>query len=424
LVLALVALGLALGDGAPAMARATAPKTRRAKGKAAATGLGKPAARGKAKDAAKGKPAARGKADRDARGKATPGKAHKGTQAKPPRGGKPSKSDARAGKAGRSVRRDKNDSYSKNIKDKKIARDKGGKGSICGPRFAKAKKGESIAKFARRNKTSEERIRTWNKLRKGRLKAGKRYVVWRSPREGERLVGGVQMEADDASYLRPRPQHAWGKPVTVTLLSKGAEAVQRAFPNGTRLVFADLSKEGGGCLPPHVSHRGGLDADVGLYTRGGRQRSVLFQPHPDLYDTERTWHYVKVLLGTGAVDMIFLDYDMQPPLFEAAQRAGETPETLKRLFQYPKGIGAPGVIRHLKGHANHLHIRFKCDKGGCDASEAQIAALGRVQRAAGGGLVCEMSFGTLSDARRAHAARPRTGRARAGIASTGERAFP
>jgi len=248
--------------------------------------------------------------------------------------------------------------------------------SICGRRYGQARRGEKVGGFARRHRVSEGTVRALNGLGTDvkKLKGGKRYLVFKSPHDGVVLRGGSLLTAEPEGYLLQRPERGWGKPLAVDVIRTAIRQVHASSPMGTALVVGDLSKQGGGCLPPHRSHRGGLDADIGYYMRGARQRGWLGLATPRTMDADRTWQLLRGFLTTGRLRYAFIDHGLQVPLYDAALRAGETPESLSHVFQHPRPIGDvhQSIIRHLKGHADHMHVRFTCGDDG-DGDEATCA---------------------------------------------------
>lgn len=252
--------------------------------------------------------------------------------------------------------------------------------SICGRRYARARRGDTADRLARRSGVSRAALLRLNHLpsKTGALRRGKRYLVYRSPLEGDHLAGGVLMVAETGLLRMQRPERGWGKPIMVAALRSAAEAVRDGEPRASQLVIGDLSKQGGGCLPPHRSHRGGLDADVGYYRVGGQQRSWLGLTTPEDIDSDRTWQFIDALRASGALRYAFIDYGLQPSLYAAALRAGYTERSLAAIFQYPRAKEADkqGVIRHLNGHADHMHLRLVCPDGSdCLLAEAKQDAV-------------------------------------------------
>lgn len=249
----------------------------------------------------------------------------------------------------------------------------------CGRKYARAKKNEAVARFAKRNGLSEAALRKFNDLtdKTKKLRGGARYLVAKSPHDGVTLSGGVQLTDQSGVIKLRRPNLAFGKPMLVSVIEAAATAVQASSPLGVTLMVGDLSKDGGGCLPPHKSHRGGLDADIGFYFRGGYEPKVLADAQAETIDADRTWQFLRGLLATGRLQYAFIHYDLQPALLEAALRAGETPESAARLIQYPRPIeqARETPIRHLDGHDDHMHVRFACADELCQLSDEEKAAI-------------------------------------------------
>jgi len=66
----------------------------------------------------------------------------------------------------------------------------------------------------------------------------------------------------------------------------------------------------------------------------------------------------------GAVQAIFVDYQVQGLLYDWAAARGVDERYLDRLFQYPEGKSAgDGLVRHEPHHDDHFHVRFKCPPG-------------------------------------------------------------
>ncbi len=260
---------------------------------------------------------------------------------------------------------------------------------ICGRRYGRARRRDTVSRFSRRHRISEGVFRRLNKFSRGnRLRRGRRYLVYRSPWEGQRLHRGVLLKALSGVISMQRPARGWGKQLAVEAIRKGAQIVQRNTPLASHLVVGDLSKKGGGCLPPHRSHRGGLDADIGYYMQGGAQRAWLSLARPETIDADRTWQLLAAFLATGRLQYAFIDYGLQVPLYDAAIRAGRTPQSLRHVFQYPRSRGAvkSGIIRHLKGHADHMHVRFTCPpQSACAIDDETMKRLERLQQQRHGG---------------------------------------
>lgn len=265
--------------------------------------------------------------------------------------------------------------------------------NVCGRKYGVAKKNEKVASFARRMRVGEARVRDLNDLAKNtaKLKGGKRYLVFKSPHDGVTLQGGELLAGEDF-FTMQRPHRGWGKPLLVDTIRQAAQQVRDASPDSTTLIVGDLSKEGGGCLAPHKSHRGGLDADIGFFFRTAHQRRWLGQATVDTLDADRTWLFLKALMATGRMQFAFIDHGLQPALYEAALRAGETPQSLDAVFQYPRPIerARETLIRHLGGHDDHIHLRMWCaDNEACALTIEERAKMAAVRMDQRGGVVSE-----------------------------------
>ncbi|MBM4290614.1 MAG: LysM peptidoglycan-binding domain-containing protein, partial [Deltaproteobacteria bacterium] len=158
-------------------------------------------------------------------------------------------------------------------------------------------------------------------------------------------------------HSSPSLARNWAMPEMIEAITMAVDAVHAAYPDTKRLVIGDLSRREGGHFPPHVSHQSGRDADIGYYTKGPGQPDHLQRIGAAHLDVERTWVFLRSMLKNDQAQMIFMDYRLQKPLFYYMRDVVKLPpHLLRRYISYPRRGG--GVIRHLKGHADHLHIRF------------------------------------------------------------------
>jgi LysM repeat protein len=202
------------------------------------------------------------------------------------------------------------------------------------------------------------------RTRGGTISKGRRVTVY-VPRDrwnGQWLDGGLQLEERPGLKVKD-PVLAWGRPVVVRTLEDVADRIHERYP-GSAVVVGDLSRANGGRLPPHSSHRGGLDADLGFFIPGEPFTVKFKHTKPSGLDVERTWFLVHSLLQSGRVKRILVDWYLQAALYDEAKRTGATPEQLDAWFQYPaRRWKKTGIIRHYKGHKNHLHVRFAVPEG-------------------------------------------------------------
>lgn len=225
----------------------------------------------------------------------------------------------------------------------------------------KIKKETTWQALAHRYQLPPRTVLALNKRKSGgKLPAGKRVTVYVTRDRWNRawLDGGLQL-VDRPGLIVKEPKWSWGRPVTVRTLESVADSIAATFP-GSSMVVGDLSYERGGRFPPHTSHRGGLDADIGFFLPDEPSTFKFKHKKPGDIDALRTWFLVRTMIDSGRVERVLVDWYIQSALYEQARSEGSTEEQLLEWFQYPrKRWQAKGVIRHYKGHKNHLHVRFK-----------------------------------------------------------------
>jgi LysM repeat protein len=108
-------------------------------------------------------------------------------------------------------------------------------------------------------------------------------------------------------------------------------------------------------LTPHRSHQAGRDVDINYYLRGDQK----WYSHTNAQniDLARCWALVKTFMNETDVDMIFIDTSIQRLLADYAVSVGEDAAWIDSLFQV-RGKNWAAKIRHVRGHATHLHVRF------------------------------------------------------------------
>ena len=109
--------------------------------------------------------------------------------------------------------------------------------------------------------------------------------------------------------------------------------------------------------------RSGRDADIGYYFRtermpGGRHPEALYRATPGNLDVARTWTFIESLIDDSGVQYVFTDRALEEALYHHARDVMKVPaERLAWIFSYPKA-NRTGVLRHLRGHDDHLHVRW------------------------------------------------------------------
>lgn len=276
---------------------------------------------------------------------------------------KSAKAKATKGKATKSVKSSKG----KAVKGKTARSSK--KGARVEKVTYKVKRGDSLIKIARKFNTDVKTLRKLNRMKPGGgLRAGKAIVVRVSkPGSGpRRLADGVSLPEEGPGYFAPRRERTFGTRGTVEHIQEAAAAVARAYPDTVPVFIGDVSFQHGGFMPPHKSHRGGRDVDVSYYLKDNQPTPHFIAVTASTMDAEKVWALFDAFLQSGHVNAIYVDRSLHKPLREAAAKQGYDEETIGRLFEtrgYDKGASRKAVIRHIRGHRDHFHIRFDCPQG-------------------------------------------------------------
>ncbi|UJR85063.1 penicillin-insensitive murein endopeptidase [Sandaracinus amylolyticus] len=231
---------------------------------------------------------------------------------------------------------------------------------------------ETVAMICERYGISRVELARWNEgLDEDHLPVDRELRLWARrddppsqsvgrPDRGE-LVHGVTIPSHPAYVVRD-PERAWVARHVAEHLARGFDAVLAIDANAPRVQIRDASLPSGGRLRRHRSHQSGRDVDLAYYQR--RCPSGLCSRRwmrPDALDARLQWALIEPWLRADVVEYVFVDHELQEPLWQAARDAGATREELSRWFQWPRAAHVrTGVIRHVPRHAEHLHVRFAC----------------------------------------------------------------
>lgn len=168
-----------------------------------------------------------------------------------------------------------------------------------------------------------------------------------------RLLNGVRPEEGDLFEI-VAPDFTWGTKETIEYLKVAVAEVHRQHEDTPPLHMGHISTKSGGYLSPHLSHQSGRDVDLGYYYSS--KRAWYRRATWNTLDAARTWTLVKALITKTDVDLILIDASIQSLLRKHAEQAGEDKAWLQKIF---RGSGdRPAIIRHARGHATHIHVRF------------------------------------------------------------------
>lgn len=165
-------------------------------------------------------------------------------------------------------------------------------------------------------------------------------------------------------YLRTQPDHSWGSRLMIDTIVEGARHMRWLLPDADPITIGDIAWQHGGPLSGHVSHRGGIDADIGIYRTGAGQNPRGFDRLGDDFDAEANWALISALLDSGNVEFILLDqahirrlrtYVLTNGLLTAAEA--------EAIFPTADYYERTGYVRHAPRHDDHLHVRVLCNDG-------------------------------------------------------------
>lgn len=180
-------------------------------------------------------------------------------------------------------------------------------------------------------------------------------IQFRAPvgfKEGEQLTSGPGLLSQKTDGSN------WGRPQMVHMIRNVFRDMQKHWPRRHPALVGSLSREHGGRLGHHKSHRSGQDVDIGYLTQAAT-RAQWGVPGTDEIDWQRMWFVVDSLERTGQIAAIYMAPVLQRKLYQYAAEHGESEARLQHLFQYgPKGSRGDTLIRFAAGHRDHFHVRF------------------------------------------------------------------
>ncbi|MFO7563873.1 MAG: penicillin-insensitive murein endopeptidase [Enhygromyxa sp.] len=247
--------------------------------------------------------------------------------------------------------------------------------------------GDSLASIARRHGTTVDELRRLNGIEGSLIRIGQELKVPGEAARAIRLLTGQSRGTPSHGWLHkptqlPRSGHYYRRRLERTyaaahVVDQTLNAIHEArqsFPNAHRLAIGDLSDQDGGPLSGHASHQSGRDIDIGFYYRKvpAGYPEAFVNATKDNFDAAATWAllepFVRSVGKPGGVQKVFIDYEVQGWLYEAARKDGWSKRKLVDVFQYPDGRYAKhGIVRHVANHRDHMHVRFTCvpEDGGC-----------------------------------------------------------
>ncbi|NVB37607.1 penicillin-insensitive murein endopeptidase [Pseudenhygromyxa sp. WMMC2535] len=177
------------------------------------------------------------------------------------------------------------------------------------------------------------------------------------------LEGAMPMVDGPGRVIKHIPWKGWATRTTVATLDAVLREWARRFPSRQPILVGNMSAREGGRLKPHSSHQSGRDVDLSYPQIWDRKEELNWRTMDSKnLDRELTWSLLELLRETGAVEVIFIDSKLQKLLYDhAVATKRHSKAALREWMEYPNppGSGSP-LIRHVRGHADHIHVRFKC----------------------------------------------------------------
>lgn len=196
-----------------------------------------------------------------------------------------------------------------------------------------------------------------------------------APNRG-RLSDGVLLEATEDMRVLPGA-HRWGTEELVGMLRRAATQLRREEP-GPRVVVGELSRQGGGHLPPHGSHQSGRDVDVGYLMIDEASEPVEATSFIELEDDGcarvgdevhcldrlRTFLLLVAMVDdpVARVQWILVAADLRQRILAAGRRS----HVERHLYERVEQLTIPRQGSEV--HRNHFHVRILCpedDMPGC-----------------------------------------------------------
>ena len=234
--------------------------------------------------------------------------------------------------------------------------------------------GMDLKELAKTWGVRERALRALNPELRGELHAGQKVVVFKpddehptqsvgSPNRG-RLRHGIPLPEGSYWTLREHRGHVFGTRNTIEALLKAFNAYGATHPDGPPVPIGDISARRGGRLFPHASHRTGRDVDIG-YVMSPEDRGDRYWGHANAenFDVEKNWTLVKALIDTGEVQQIFMSVRLQRLLLPKARQELPDEEVARWFRAANPDYSTPSIIRHWRGHRDHMHVRFVCEDG-------------------------------------------------------------
>lgn len=172
------------------------------------------------------------------------------------------------------------------------------------------------------------------------------------------LVNGIPFPSQFRGYQLREEERTYATPELIGAVLDAIERVIRKYPDTCDLYIGDISGPRGGRMSRHRSHENGRDIDLGMYARENRLLPSFAPMSEENLDVPKTWCLIESLLQSHRVQNIFVDQGLQKMLYRYAASQGWDENYLNNLFGAAAGPDTRTIIQHIRGHRDHLHVRF------------------------------------------------------------------
>lgn len=244
---------------------------------------------------------------------------------------------------------------------------------------------ESLGRLAERWGTPKETLLALNPTLKARerVEQGQRLQVYRhapgtlsksigAPNRG-RIENAAAFPSGEGWVMRSWRPRSYATRQVVSELALSLTQWHEQYPDAHPVKLGELSKRDGGRARPHKSHRSGRDVDVGyvMLERDDGHRFVSVTD--DNLDAEATWGLIRQLIASGTVESIFVANSVQEQLipFAAASMTKEEQQATFSVLEPDAWAKKRTTLRAVRGHDDHMHIRFRCSKADDECTSAR-----------------------------------------------------
>ncbi|MBV1857833.1 MAG: penicillin-insensitive murein endopeptidase, partial [Nannocystaceae bacterium] len=195
-----------------------------------------------------------------------------------------------------------------------------------------------------------------------------------APNRG-RIENSAPFPSGDGWNMRGYRPRSYATRQTVKTLATSLAQWRERYPQANAVKVGEFSRRGGGRVRPHKSHRTGRDVDLGYVMNEPDEGHRFVTVTDSNLDAAATWGFVKQLLASDAVELIFMAKSVQEQLIPfAAQSMSEAEQrAIFSTLEPDARARKKTTIRAWRGHDDHMHVRFGC-------TEADVRCTGAIPR--------------------------------------------